>query len=90
MATTTRIRHYESSFTLEDLNTSCNTDEDDIGGQLQTLEAVQDTNGVKTTEAIFDKAENTNLGNVTIKKAAAGAHSAFIVTVKTKVSISRD
>jgi hypothetical protein len=86
----TKIRHYESSFTLDDLNTTCNTDEDDIGGQLQSLEAVQNTNGVKTTEAIFDKAKNTGLGNVTIKKAPSGTHTAFIMTVKTKVSISRD
>ena len=94
-----RTRHYESSFTLDDLEITCNTDEDDIGGQLQSLEAAQNSNGAKVTEAIFDKEKDTNLGQLTIKKAsdvsdaeeekAAFKGDAFILSVRTKVLVFR-
>ena len=94
----TKTRHYESDFTLEDLELTCIADESDIGGQLQSLNAVQDTNGDDVTEAVYDKSKNTDLGNITIKKSPTGSVSgktkafdgtAFIDETDTDVSVFR-
>lgn len=71
----TKTRHYESSFTLDELETTLNTDESDLDGQLQSLVSAKNTNGEDVTEAVYDKSKKTNLGNLTVKKSPAGSVS---------------
>ena len=64
----THTEHYDSSFTLAQLQTTVSTDERDIRGQLQSLEAVKNSDDEDVTEAVYDKSKKTKLGNITLVK----------------------
>lgn len=83
-------RHYSSAMTLQQLNDRCNQDENNLNAQLQSLEAVQNEDGVKVTEGVYEPQDGfDNLGNLVIEADDGGTNSAWILTVNTKVSISR-
>ena len=71
----TKTKHNDSNMTLAELETTCNTDELNIGGQLQSLDTVKNTNGKDVTEAVYDKSKKNNLGNLSIKKAVIASVS---------------
>jgi hypothetical protein len=76
---------------VQKLEDRCNFDELNLPGKLQSLKATTDTNGVKITKAVYeDLDEPDGVGNLKIKKDDTGTHSAWILTVKTNLAVSRD
>lgn len=87
----TKTRHYESTMTLQALQDRCNKDEQIIPGKLKSLEAVLNANGVKVTEAVYEKqADFEGTGKVKLKKGGDGGNTAWIMTVEENIKISRD
>ena len=88
----TRTRRYNSTMSsVQALEDRCNFDELNIPGKLQSLEAAADTTSVKVTVAIYEvQDEPAGIGNLIIKEDTAGSDSAWILTINTQVSISRD
>lgn len=90
-------QHYSSALTLKQLEDRCNEHENNLNAKLQSLEAVKNTDGVKVTEASYKEQDDfSGLGNLRIakftqaKKAQAVFEgSAFVLTVRTKVLVSR-
>jgi hypothetical protein len=87
----TKRRLYNSTMSsVQALENRCNFDELNLPGKLQSMEAVLDTAGVKVTEAIYELMDEPDgLGNLQIEKDDDGDSSAWILTVDTKLSISR-
>ena len=71
------------------LQETCNTLEKRLFAKLIALRAAQNSSGEDVTEATFEEFDGdlNELGKVKIT--AGGSQSAFIMTIKTAVSISR-
>lgn len=82
-----RTQHYESMASIEELETTCQGDEAGFRKKLKSLKAAKNDAGAKVTVAVYEKDGLDGLGEVQIK--AGGDQSAWIMTVNTKVSISR-
>ena len=80
---------YSGSFTLQNLQDRCNNDENNLTAKLISLEAVKNTSGKKGTQATYDENDTQGLGKVKLKKDESSKHTAHILTVKTKVAITR-
>jgi hypothetical protein len=74
---------------ISQLQGTCNTLEKQLFGKLLSLRAAQNTAGADVTEATFGDIEDDldSLGKAKITD--GGNNSAFILTVRTAVSISR-
>lgn len=89
MATKER-RYLSTTSSVEALENRCNFDELNIPGKLQSLTAATDTAGVKVTYAIYEKIPiAVGVGNLKIKTDAGGSSSGWIMTVETKLQVSR-
>ena len=88
----TIIRRYASTMSsVQKLENRCNFDELNLPGKLKSLDAVHDTEGVKVTKAVYDEIEEAvGVGNLKIKKDDNATDSAWILTVETNVSFSRE
>jgi hypothetical protein len=84
-------RRYNSTMSsVQKLEDRCNFDELNIPGKLQSLEADVDTSGVKVTVAIYEQIDKpVGVGNLKIVRDDNGKDSAWILTINTRVTISR-
>lgn len=83
-------RNFPSTMSsISALELSCNTFEKRRRAKLTALEAARDTDGVKVTEGTFEEftGDPNELGKAKIS--SGGSQSAWILTVRTSVSISR-
>ena len=89
--TTTKEKHYDKDMSsIQALETRCNSNELNIPGKLQKLEAAINTDNVHVTVATYEKIPRAvGVGNLKIKEDSTGTHSAWIKDTKTKISFSR-
>lgn len=84
-ATETEEVHHNKDLSLQELEDNCNSDELNIPGKLQSLQAAKNTDGTHVTVAIY-KVIPRPVGVGNLKLRVGGTDTAWIKDINTKVS----
>jgi len=95
MPVTKATMHYNSGFSIQELEDALETDERTTRCKVQSLELGVNEKGEKATVAEFKKTDKKGLGNLKVVKTEGGEEGelfhgdAYIKTQEAKVSVSR-